>query len=188
MGQDRQVDQGSLATRLGTRVAYQNPWLTVLEDEIAWTDGTTGIYGVVVKPDFAVVLPQENGGFWLVEQFRYPIGRRSWEFPMGNWPPGHEGGTPLELARTELAEETGLRADSWQHLGRLDAASGHSTACFDVYLATGLRQGKHRRETTEADMVQRFVTEADLSEMIRSGQLLNAQSLAAWALYREHSA
>jgi 8-oxo-dGTP pyrophosphatase MutT (NUDIX family) len=159
--------------------------MTIREDEVAWPDGTTGIYGVVVKPDFAVVLPQENGGFWLVEQFRYPTGHRSWEFPMGAWPPGHEGGGPLELARTELVEETGLRADSWHHLGRINAANGHSTARFDVYLATGLRQGEHRREATEADMVQRFVTEAELSGMIRSGQLIDAPSLAAWALYRE---
>jgi 8-oxo-dGDP phosphatase len=70
----------------------------------------------------------------------------------------------------------------------LDAAAGHSSVRFDVYLATDLRQGEHRREASEADMVQRFVTEADLSRMIRSGQFRDAQSLAAWALYREHGA
>jgi 8-oxo-dGTP pyrophosphatase MutT (NUDIX family) len=179
------MGSASPITRLGSRIAYSNPWMTVREDQIAWADGTTGVFGVLVKPDFAVVLPRENDGFWLVEQFRYPTQERSWEFPMGAWPPGHSGGTPEDLARAELGEETGMSADSWEHLGLLDAASGHSTAHFDVYLATGLHYGDPRREASEADMVQRFVSDTELSEMIRSGLLLNAQSLAALMLFRE---
>ena len=57
------------------------------------------------------MLPAERDGFWLVEQYRHPVGRRAWEFPQGGWPAG-AGGTPEELGRAELAEETGLRAGS----------------------------------------------------------------------------
>jgi hypothetical protein len=62
--------------RLGTRVAYRNPWLSVREDTLVLADGSTGIYGVVEKADYALIIPEENGGFHLVEQFRHAVGRR----------------------------------------------------------------------------------------------------------------
>jgi 8-oxo-dGTP pyrophosphatase MutT (NUDIX family) len=67
------------------RIVYRNPWMVVSEDEVRRADGSPGIYGVVEKPDFAVILPRTPNGFWLVEQFRYPVGRRAWEFPQGSW-------------------------------------------------------------------------------------------------------
>jgi 8-oxo-dGTP pyrophosphatase MutT (NUDIX family) len=164
-----------------SREVYRNAWIRVREDEIEHADGSTGIYGVVEKPDFGLVIPAERDGFWLVEQFRYPLGRRSWEFPQGTWAQG-AGGSPEELARAELAEETGLRAAELLHLGHLDQAPGISTQEFDVWLATGLTPGPTAREVTEADMEHAFVSEADLRAMIRSGRFTDGPSLAAYAL------
>ena len=164
-----------------SREVYRNPWIRVREDVVQRDDGSTGIYGVVEKPHFAVVLPAERDGFWLVEQFRHPIGRRSWEFPQGTWSAG-DGGTAAELARAELAEETGFRAAELRHLGHLDQAPGFSTQEFDVWLATGLTAGPTAREATEADMRQVFVPEADLRDMIRDGRFTDASSLAAYSL------
>ncbi len=109
--------------KLSSRIVYRNPWMTVREDEIRHADGSPGIFGVVEKPDFALVLPRWRDGFWLVEQFRYPVGRRAWEFPQGSWGAGSSGGQ-AELARQELAEETGLRAAGLTHLGHLFEAYG----------------------------------------------------------------
>ena len=115
----------------GSREVYRNPWIRVREDAVERADGSAGVYGVVEKPHFALVLPSERGGFWLVEQYRYPVGRRAWEFPQGTWTAGSDG-MPAESARAELAEETGLRAGSLHHLGHLDLAPGLSTQEFDV--------------------------------------------------------
>jgi hypothetical protein len=84
-----------------SREAYRNPWIRVREDTVELADGSTGLYGVVERPDFALVIPVERGGFWLVEQYRYPLGRRSWEFPQGTWSHGNAGSNE-ELARTGL--------------------------------------------------------------------------------------
>ena len=165
----------------GSREVYRNPWLRVREDAVERADGSAGVYSVVEKPHFALVLPHERDGFWLVEQFRYPVGRRAWEFPQGTWTAG-SGGTPAELARAELAEETGLRAGSLRHLGRLDLAPGLSTQEFDVWLATDLTPGPTAREATEADMQQAFVTEAELRAMVREGRFTDGPSLAAYSL------
>ncbi len=165
----------------GSREVYRNPWLRVREDAVERADGSAGVYSVVEKPHFAIVLPAERDGFWLVEQFRYPLGRRAWEFPQGTWTAGLEGSAE-ELARAELAEETGLRAGSLRHLGHLDLAPRLSTQEFDVWLATDLTPGPTAREATEADMRSAFVTESELRAMVRDGRFTDGPSLAAYSL------
>jgi 8-oxo-dGDP phosphatase len=164
-----------------SREIYRNPWTRVREDVIERPDGSTGVYGVVERPDFALVLPAERGGFWLVEQYRHPVGRRTREFPQGTWSPGSSG-TPEELARAELAEETGLRAARLDHLGRLDLAPGVMTQRFDVWRASELTAGPTTREESEADMRSAFVPEAELRAMIADGRFTDAPSLAAYSL------
>lgn len=171
--------------RLTSRVAYRNPWLSVREDTFRRADGSVGLYGVVDKSDFALVIPEQRTGagrgFHLVEQYRYAIDRRSWEFPMGTWPPGATGGA-LELAQVELREETGLTADRWRHLGHLHHAPGFCSQGFDVFHATGLTAGRHDREQSEADMEMRFVPEADFVAMIADGTIVDGATLAAYLL------
>ena len=161
-----------------SREVYRNPWTRVREDVIELADGSTSVYGVVERPDFALVLPAERDGFWLVEQYRHPIGRRAWEFPQGTW----SHGSPEELARAELAEETGIRAARLDHLGRLDLAPGLMTQRFDVWRAAGLTAGPTAREASEADMRSAFVSEAELRAMIRDGRFTDGPSLAAYSL------
>ena len=65
-------DDGTITVR-ASRVVYENPWMRVREDAIGRPDGSAGIYGVVEKPDFALVIPVDADGVWLVEQYRYPV-------------------------------------------------------------------------------------------------------------------
>lgn len=169
--------------RLSSRVVYTNPWMSVREDSVRRGDGSTGIYGVVDKPDFALVLPRWADGFWLVEQYRYPVARRAWEFPMGSWA-SPAGGDLLALAHRELAEETGLRAGRMTRLGHLYQAYGFCTQGFDVYLATDLTPGEPDREESEQDMVHRAFTDAEVSRMVLTGDIVDAPSVAALTLYR----
>jgi ADP-ribose pyrophosphatase len=71
---------------LGTRIVYENRWMRVREDAIRRRDGSEGIYGVVEKPDFVAIVPLEDDGrIHLVQQYRYPVGARYWEFPQRAW-------------------------------------------------------------------------------------------------------
>ncbi|SOE03860.1 NUDIX domain-containing protein [Blastococcus haudaquaticus] len=164
-----------------SREVYRNPWTRVREDVIELPDGSTSVYGVVERPDFAVVLPVDRDGFWLVEQFRHPVGRRCWEFPQGSWSHGTDG-APEELARAELAEETGFRAGRIEHLGRLDLAPGLMTQRFDVWVADELVPGPTAREASEADMRSGWVSETELRTMIAEGRFTDGPSLAAYSL------
>jgi 8-oxo-dGTP pyrophosphatase MutT (NUDIX family) len=167
---------------LSSRQVYRNAWMSVREDEVALPDGTPGLYGVVDKPDFALVVPREpDGSLWLVEQHRYPVRRRGWEFPQGSWGQA-AGGSQVELAAAELREETGLQARTLRHLGHLFEAPGFCSQGFDVYLAEGLQAGPVDREATEQDMRHQRVTDEEFRRMVRAGQVVDGASVAAYGL------
>lgn len=166
---------------LSSRVVYENPWMTLREDEIELGDGSRGIYAVVDKPDFALVIPEENAGFHLVEEYRYPLGGRYWQFPQGAFPQGRSG-TPEELAATELAEETGFTAGRLECLGYLNCAHGVTGQGFHVWRATDLTPGEPNREVTEQDMRQQWFSRAELERMLREGVITDDSSLAAYLL------
>lgn len=164
---------------------YRNSWLTIREDDIRRPDGSPGIYAVVDKPTYALVIPRlsdsDGERFHLVEQFRYPLGLRRWEFPQGTAPDRADlDGT--ELAARELREETGLRADSLTELGLLDVAPGMSSQRGRVFLATGITEGPHDREHEEQDMRSAWFARSEVEQMIRDGVITDAQSIAAWTL------
>ncbi|MBX6384583.1 MAG: NUDIX hydrolase [Microbispora sp.] len=166
--------------QVSSRVVYRNPWMTVREDAIEHPDGSPGLYGYVVKPDFVLIVPEEDDGFHIVEEYRYPIGRRSWSFPQGS----AEADTREDEARRELLEETGLRAGVLRHLGRMDNAHGMTDQGLHVYLATGLTKGEPRRERTEQDMRQRWVHHTEFEQMILDGVVTDSSSVAAYLLWR----
>ncbi|MFJ1615934.1 MULTISPECIES: NUDIX hydrolase [unclassified Streptomyces] len=167
---------------LSSATAYTNPWMTVLEDRIVHASGHEGIYGYVDKPDFALIIPRTDTGFWLIEEFRYPVRARRWAFPQGSWPSGTSG-DKADLARAELVEETGLHAEHLCWLGRLDTAHGMTSQGMHVFVAEGLRSGTPRREVTETDMIHEHVTDEQLAEMITQGRFVDSGSLAAYLLY-----
>lgn len=166
---------------MSTREVYRNNWLTLREDAIERPDGSPGIYAVVDKPTYALVIACDGARFHLVEQFRYPLGLRRWEFPQGTAPERVDL-DPEGLAHRELREETGLRAASMKRLGMLDVAPGMSSQRGWVFLATDLSQGDHEREHEEQDMRSAWFERAEVERMIRDGQITDAQSIAAWAL------
>ena len=156
------------------------------EDDVRRPDGSLGIYGVVDKPTYALIIARDGDRFRLVEQFRYPIGLRRWEFPQGTAPGTLDGDEPppAELAADELREETGLRAEALRVLGQLDVAPGMSSQRGWVWLATGLTEGEHEREHEEQDMHSEWFSRAQVEQMMLDGTITDAQTIAAWTLLR----
>jgi 8-oxo-dGTP pyrophosphatase MutT (NUDIX family) len=166
---------------LSSSVIYSDQWIRLRRDEIERRDGSRGTYAVIDRADFALVIPAENGGFHLVEEFRYPIGRRTWSFPQGGFPHG-QSGTPEELAALELAQETGLRAATLTPLGAASIAHGMCSQFGHYFLATELVPGTPDREPEEQDMRQAWVERAEFEQMARRGQIVDNSSLSAYTL------
>jgi 8-oxo-dGDP phosphatase len=166
---------------LASGVVYSDSWIRLRKDEIERRDGSRGSYAFVDKPDFALVIPAEDGGFHLVEEYRYPIGRRSWSFPQGGFPP-EASGTPEELAALELAQETGFRASDLTPLGRLSTAHGMSSQYGHYFLANGLTAGDPDLEVEEQDLRHGWVERAEFEQMTRDGRIVDDSTVAAYAL------
>lgn len=172
--------------QLSSRVVYRNTWMTVREDEIERSNGARGIYGVVEKYDSAIVLPVDGDQVYLVEQYRYPIGETSLEFPQGSLE--KNGIDPTEIARDELQAETGLVAANLEYLGEIYIACGYANQKTHAFVATGLTQAARKPDVEEHDLAVRKVSLAELQQLIRENVIKDAQTLAAWALYQVRTA
>jgi 8-oxo-dGDP phosphatase len=178
------VDDADVRT-LASGVVYEDHWMRLRRDQIERRDGSRGTFAFVEKRDFALVIPAERGGFYLVEEYRYPIGRRTWSFPQGGWPHG-ESGEPEELGRLELAQETGLRARALVRLGYLHVSHGVSSQAGYYFLATGLEPGAPELEAEEQDMCQAWVTRVRFEQMISEGLITDDSTVAGYALLLLH--
>lgn len=172
---DEHTDQGNGWRRTSRRVAYENPWITVWHDDVVRPDGAPGIYGVVHFANVAVgvVAIDDDDRIVLVEQDRYTFGRRSLEIPEGGSPHGEP---PLQGARRELREETGIAAAAWRELGRADLSNSVTDESAVIYLATGLTHGTPDPECTE-DLAITWVPFAEALEMTFDGRITDAISI-----------
>jgi 8-oxo-dGDP phosphatase len=166
---------------LGSRQVYGNPWMSVREDTVRRADGSTGIYGVVDAADIALVIPIEGDKLHLVEQYRYPVNGRRWEFPSGSAEPDVDV-DEAALARRELREETGLVATRLTLLGTLDVAPSMISHRCTVFVATDLSHGEPERDVEEQGMCSARFTRTEVQHMINSGDITDAKSIAAFAL------
>jgi 8-oxo-dGDP phosphatase len=167
--------------RLESRVVFENPWMMVTDDTVQRRDGSIGQYGVVHSADFVLVIPFDGERFHLVEQYRYPVGARMWEFPQGTVA-ATPTPTPERMAAIELEEETGMRAQALVHLGYLHGNYGRSTNGFHAFYATGLTSGAPAREVEEQDMRTAAFTLDEVWQLVEDGVMRDAVSLAGLAL------
>src|ERR1019366_2682080 len=172
--------------QLSSRVVYRNTWMTVREDEVERDNGARGIYGVIEKFDSAIILPIDGDRIYLVEQFRYPIGKTSLEFPQGSLE--RDGIDPADIARDELQAETGLVAANLEYLGEIYIACGYANQKTHAFIATGLKQAARNPDAEEHDLAVRKVSLGELRQLIRDNVIKDAQTLAAWALYQVRAA
>jgi ADP-ribose pyrophosphatase len=171
---------------ISSREVYRNPWTSVREDVIERANGQRGIYGVIDKDPASIIIPLDvtaEGEFvYLIEQFRYTVGGRYWEFPQGGWEKAEV--VPEELARGELKEETGLTAERMTELTTLQIAYGVMNQKHHVFLAEGLTMGEAAPDAEENDLVVRRVRVAEFEGMILDGTIVDNCSVAAWGVYR----
>jgi 8-oxo-dGTP pyrophosphatase MutT (NUDIX family) len=170
---------------ISSREVYRNPWTSVREDVIERANGQRGIYGVIDKDPACIVIPLEStpeGDFvYLIEQFRYTVGGRYWEFPQGGWEVAEV--VPEDLARGELREETGLTADRMTHLSTLQIAYGVMNQKQFVFLAEGLTAGAPDPDAEESDLLVRRVSVAAFEAMILEGAIVDNCTVSAWGIY-----
>ncbi len=122
---------------------------TLRSDVIRFPDGAETPYTVVTNPDSAFVVPHfANGDTVLVRQWRHAWDQSSWEVPAGTC---DEGEDPLDCARRELAEETGLVGGRYTSLGVVHGAA-FLTGRAHLFLAEDMTESNRSPESYEQDM------------------------------------
>lgn len=156
---------------------YTNPWVELTEYQVINPAGNPGIYGKVHFKNLAIgVLPlDEELNTYLVGQYRFPLNAYSWEMPEGGGPLGID---PLESAKRELVEETGLVASEWTEIQRLHLSNSVSDELSILYLARGLRQFEAEPEETEQLVVKKIPFE-EMYQMVCRGEITDAMTVAA---------
>lgn len=162
---------------VSSRRVYENPWISVREDQVIRPDGEPGIYGVVHFRNRAVgVLPVEDDGrVWLVGQHRYPIDRYSWEIPEGGCP---EGEDREDCARRELREETGMAAAHLELISISHLSNSVSDEEAFIYRATGLTHGPSEPEGSERLLV-RCVPFAEALARVMAREITDSMTVIA---------
>ncbi|MCB0583265.1 MAG: NUDIX hydrolase [Phaeodactylibacter sp.] len=163
---------------LSNNVVYDNPWIQVTHREVVTPTGTDGIYGLVHFKNLAIgIVPlDEEENTWLVGQYRYTLGQYSWEIPEGGCLIGAE--SPLESARRELEEETGIRAGRWMRILDLHTSNSVTDEAGMAFLARDLSFGPSRPEETEELKVRKLPFREAL-EMVFRGEITDALSMVA---------
>ncbi|HEY8615983.1 NUDIX hydrolase [Phenylobacterium sp.] len=138
------------------RLIYDNPWIRVTEYDAEAPTGRPALYGVVSFKNLALaVLPlHDDGTVVMVGQNRFALADYSWEIPEGG---GGLDVDPLESARRELAEETGLAADHWQEVLRAQLSNSITDERAVGFVAWGLSQSTagHQADDTEELVIAR---------------------------------
>ena len=162
---------------ISSQTIYDNPWIRLEEHEVINPAGGANQYGKLCFKNQAVgIIPiDEDGNTWLVGQYRYTLGEYSWEIPEGGSPQGED---PIETARRELEEETGLIAESFELLLNLHLSNSVTDETGFVYIAKKLRAGTVCLDDTE-DITARKLPLATAIEMAKNGEITDAMSVAA---------
>lgn len=149
--------------------------MSVTEDQVVTDHGDQVTFGIVHKEPAVYIIPWDGERLTLVGQYRYPVKAFSWEFPAG-----HMEHDNLEAAaRAELEEEAGLVADTIVKIGDFYLAPGYSNQIGHVYLATGLSEGTQKLETAERGMQIKNVTQEELSDLIRRGEVKDGPTITS---------
>lgn len=139
--------------------------------------GGPGVYGVVRFKNRAVgVVPVDSDGFiHLVGQYRYPLGRYSWEIPEGGAPLGSD---PLENAKRELLEETGLESADWRQILEMHLSNSVTTEHSRCYLALDVRRIAPPSPDEDEDLKHRAIPFSEALEEIGRGEITDAITVA----------
>ncbi|MBS0332864.1 MAG: NUDIX hydrolase [Proteobacteria bacterium] len=134
------------------RPVFETAWIRVTEQTAIAPTGRPAPYGLVRFKNLAVaVLPiHEDGTVTLVGQYRFPFMVYSWELPEGGAPIPED---PLDGAKRELAEETGLIAAEWRQILDTQLSNSITDERMLGYLATGLSPAPRRPEADDTEAI-----------------------------------
>ncbi|HEX2329501.1 MAG TPA: NUDIX hydrolase [Candidatus Angelobacter sp.] len=169
-----------------SKTVFKGPVFSVVSQQVREPDGVNVRRDIVEHPGSIVVLAVDDSTrpprVLLERQYRHAARTRLWELPAGSLDPGE---SPLTGARRELLEETGYTASKWQKALYFYVSPGFLTESMEIYLATGLKQGKAQPEEDERIAIRFFPLNQAIA-MAESGKIIDAKTIAGLLWLERH--
>jgi ADP-ribose pyrophosphatase len=166
---------------LSRKTVYEGRILSVDVLDVELEDGRRSVREIVRHGVAVAIIPQlPDGRFVFIRQFRKAMERICFEVVAGNC--DHEEDEAATAIR-ELQEETGCIAEAVERLGPIYPSVGYCTERIDVFFAEVVDQTDPSFDDDER-IETILLTEAEMDAKIRSGEIADAKTLAAWMLYK----
>jgi ADP-ribose pyrophosphatase len=130
----------------------------------------------------AIVAVDGEGFATLVRQTREPARKHLVELPAGTL---EEGEAPLESARRELEEETGLTGGEWREVTAFFTTPGFCRERMHLFFATNLERGEPNPDDGEDVEIVRWPV-AELEQHL--GEIEDAKTLVGLLLFLRETA
>lgn len=163
--------------KLTSEFVYDGPLLKVYHDTISLPNGKEAGRDLIRHLGAVCVIPlTEDNKVYIEHQFRYPLNQVVTEIPAGKL--DYKGEDPLEAAKRELREETGLVAQKWTFLGLYYPAPAYSDEKISMYMAQDLSQGE--RDLDDDEFLTVETVELDkLVQMVMDGTITDGKTQIA---------
>jgi len=169
-----------LAQVLSSEMIYEGPVFGLRRDEVIEPTGLRTKREVITHPGSVVVLPVlPDGRIVLIQQYRHATKQYLWELVAGRMEPGED---PKQAAARELAEETGYKAKNLRVFLYVFPTPGFLEEKMFLLLASDCVPGPASPEDDEK-IVSAIYTPKKLEQMIHSGELKDAKSIAGLLYY-----
>lgn len=161
---------------ISSKVVYQNPWITIHQDQTLTPDGTEGLYGYLESKDsvMVVVLDADNN-LLLQKSYRYPSKCWGWETPGG----GSDGEDLLAASKRELEEETGIIAQKWEVLAHTLVCNGFMTERQTTCVAWDITFDGVKELSDEVFAGSQWVTFSRAAQLVTDGDIDDNQTITA---------
>ncbi|MDO8529095.1 MAG: NUDIX hydrolase [bacterium] len=171
--------------KLSSKVVYESPWLTTIEDSVIQPNGKKGIYSVVERKPANFIIPYDSktDSIYLLKEFRYPLQKEIWNIPAGAI---EKGETELGSAKKELFQETGIKARKWKKLGKVYSSPGHLRSHLNVYVATNLnfsQLGLDKLEGDESILEIKSFKISTIKKMMAENKIVCGPTLASLGIF-----
>ena len=167
----------------------------IVQDEVVYTGKVCRVHKIGLEMDTGDVVSRDliefgdavvmvpmlaDGSVVIIRNERFAVGENLCEVPAGKI---DDGEAPEACASRELTEETGYTAGRLERLGGFYTCPGAITEYIHVFAATELTAGRQKLEEYARIAVE-LVSPEQIDDMIRNGELHDAKSISAWAMWR----
>lgn len=154
---------------------HQGNLISLFKERVKLPKGKYTYFDIVSHPGGSVIAAiNERNEICLLKQWRHAVNQFVWEFPAGCI---EENEHPLNAAKRELEEESGVKANDWQDFGHILATPGYSNEVLYFFRAKNLSQGTQKLDEAE-QLEAHWLALDDVYAMAKNGEITDAKTLA----------